>query len=103
MLWNYLWYSQLVVKKNKIIQVPMPEDLLAELDALSEKQERSRASLIREAAAEYLTHAEEAEKERRYIEGLEKYGEGMDDAEAEAWTRLALSSLEPEDFSDWPK
>jgi metal-responsive CopG/Arc/MetJ family transcriptional regulator len=90
------------MKKNKIIQVPMSEDLLAELDALSKKQDRSRASLIREAAAEYLTRTEEAEKERQYIEGLEKHGDDY-----EEWGEIQIANLpedmEPEDFSDWRK
>jgi metal-responsive CopG/Arc/MetJ family transcriptional regulator len=90
-----------MARKNKIIQVPMSEDLLAELDAISRKQDRSRASVIREAAAEYITRADEAERERRYIEGLEKYGEALTEDEQEAWNKLQMDALEPEDFSDW--
>ena len=75
----------IAMKKNKIIQVPMPEDLLGELDALSQQQDRSRAALIREACAEYLASAEEAEKSRQYVEGYEKFPEDEDDV---AWAKM---------------
>lgn len=71
-----------MARKNKIIPVPMSEDLVAELDAISQKQDRSRASVIREAAAEYITRANEAEKVRRYVEGYEQFPKGE---EERAW------------------
>ncbi len=80
----------IVMKKNKIIQVPMSEDLLGELDALSQQQDRSRASLIRQACAEYLASAEEAEKTSRYIEGYEKFPEDEEDA---AWAKMGEQEL----------
>jgi len=68
----------------------MPEDLVYALDTLSEKQERSRSSLIREAAAQYIAGADEAEKVRQYIEGYEKYPEGE---EEEAWAEMSAQEL----------
>lgn len=91
------------MRKKKIIQVPMSEDLVQELDTLSRRDDRSRASVIREAAVEYITRREEEEKERQYIEGLEKHGEAVDEDEAKAWFKLQMEALEPEDFSDWEK
>ena len=89
------------MKKNKIIQVPMTEDLVGDLDALSREQDRSRASLIREACAEYIANAEEADKVRRYIDAYERFPE---DAEEFAdLRRAAIEAMEPEDFSDWLK
>ena len=78
------------MKKNKIIQVPMPEDLLGELDTLSQQRDRSRAALIREACAEYLASAEEAEKTRQYVAGYEKFPEDKEDA---AWAKMGEQEL----------
>ena len=78
------------MKKNKIIQVPMPEDLLGELDTLSQQQDRSRAALIREACAEYLASAEEAKKTRQYVAGYEKFPEDEGDA---AWAKMGEQEL----------
>lgn len=59
-------------KKNKIIQVPMPEELVESLDRMSYERGESRAFVIREAAAKYVADADEAEAVRQYIEGYEK-------------------------------
>jgi metal-responsive CopG/Arc/MetJ family transcriptional regulator len=84
--------------KNKIIQVPMPAELVESLDELSEKQDVSRSALIREACAKYLSSTEEAEKIRRYIEGYTKYPE-VDEGD---WReQLAAEVWGEEDFSDW--
>ncbi len=90
-----------MAKKAKIIQVPMPAELVESLDELSEKQDVSRSALIREACAKYLTSTEEAEKIRRYIEGYTKYPEEISNEEAEARLRLAAEVWGDEDFSDW--
>ncbi len=84
--------------KNKIIQVPMPAELVVSLDELSEKQDISRSALIREACAKYVSSTEEAEKIRRYIEGYTKYPE----ADEGNWREvLAAEVWGEEDFSDW--
>jgi metal-responsive CopG/Arc/MetJ family transcriptional regulator len=76
-------------KKNRIIQVPMPEDLVASLDKIAYELGEPRAYVIREAAARYVTDTEEAEKVRQYIEGYEKYPEDEEDlAWAEYGARL---------------
>jgi metal-responsive CopG/Arc/MetJ family transcriptional regulator len=83
--------------KNKIIQVPMPAELVESLDELSEKQDVSRSALIREACAKYLSSTEEAEKIRRYIEGYTKYPE---DPEGGWRDKLAAEVIGYEDWSD---
>ena len=60
-------------KKSRIIQVPMPESLVYSLDRLSEERGESRSAILREAAAQYVANADEAEKLRRYVEGYEKH------------------------------
>jgi metal-responsive CopG/Arc/MetJ family transcriptional regulator len=78
------------MKKNKIIQVPVPEDLLRELDELSEKRDQSRAALIREACAEYMANLEEAEADRRYVQS---YTETPDTEEEKEWAELGAKML----------
>lgn len=87
-------------KKSRIIQVPMPEDLVAKLDAISYAVEESRSFVIREAVARYITSREDAEAIRKYVERYEKYPESPDFGEAQVAAMAEI--LEPEDFSDWP-
>lgn len=73
MLCKTLWYDfHMPKKKNKIIQVPMPEDLVEKLDKLSYEMGESRSFVLREAAAKYIRDAQEAEDVRRYIESYTK-------------------------------
>ena len=86
-------------KKNKIIQVPMPEDLVESLDRLSYERGESRSYVIREAAAQYLARAEDAEKARRYIEGYERYPEDEEEIGlAEASTRELSKRLAEDEW-----
>jgi metal-responsive CopG/Arc/MetJ family transcriptional regulator len=87
-------------KKTRIIQVPMPEDLVYSLDKLSHERGESRAFILREAAAQYIANADEAERDRRYIESYEKFPE---EDEGDWRERLAATVIKPEDFSDWRK
>ncbi len=82
--------------KRKIIQVPIDEDLLVELDELSKKEERSRADLIREACRRYLRALEEQQREREYIEGYTRFPE--DPASGEAQLAMIADVLSPEDW-----
>jgi metal-responsive CopG/Arc/MetJ family transcriptional regulator len=65
--------------KKTVIQVPMPGDLLAEVDAAAEQRGESRAAFIREACAEYIASSREAELVRRYVEGYAKFPEGPEE------------------------
>lgn len=87
-------------KKSRIIQVPMPADLVDKLDAISYEVEESRAHVIRDAVAQYITAREHADAVRRDIESYEKYPEDIE--ELEALSIASAEALEPDDFSHWP-
>jgi len=70
--------------KDKIIQVPMDDELLRELDLASRQRGVSRAALIRTASEEYLRRMDEEEADREYEEGYERVPEVADFAEAQA-------------------
>lgn len=87
--------------RKKIIQVPIPEDLLATLDRHSKEAGTSRAALIREACTEYITRSEEAEADRRYVESYTKFPERHSPEEDEARMKMVAEVWGDEDFSDW--
>jgi metal-responsive CopG/Arc/MetJ family transcriptional regulator len=84
------------MKKTKIIQVPMPSDFLAELDAAARERGASRAAFIREACAEYIASSRREELIRKDIEGYMKHPQSEE--EAAALESLATEVLEPEDW-----
>ncbi len=82
--------------KRKIIQVPIDEDILVELDELSKKEERSRADLIREACRRYLRSMEEKQWDKVYIEGYTRFPEDV--ALGEAQLSIMAEVLPPENW-----
>ena len=60
---------------KKVIQVPVDEGLLKDLDDLSKKQRKARSELIRQACQIYLQHAKQEEMDRLYQQGYEKIPE----------------------------
>jgi len=54
---------------KKIIQVPVDEELLRDLNNLSKKQRKARSELIREACLSYLHQVEHEELDRLYQQG----------------------------------
>ena len=54
---------------KKVIQVPVDEELLKDLDNLSKKQHKARAELIRQACLSYLQQVEREELDRLYQQG----------------------------------
>ena len=52
-----------------MIQVPVDEELLKDLDNLSKKQRKTRSELIRQACARYLQQVEQEELDRLYQQG----------------------------------
>lgn len=82
--------------KKKIIQVPMPLDLVAQLDAAAELKGESRSAFIREACAEYIASSREDALVQQYIEGYTRYPE--DDKEAAGFESQAALVLEEEDW-----
>jgi len=97
-MWNVLcntvWYS--FHMRKKIIQVPMPADLLERVEAAAEKRGESRSAFIREACAQYITQSREDQLQQKYIEGYLRFPESED--EAKALEALAADVLEPEDW-----
>jgi metal-responsive CopG/Arc/MetJ family transcriptional regulator len=51
---------------KKVIQVPVDEDLLKNLDNLSKKQQRARSEVIRQACTRYLQQVEDEEQDKLY-------------------------------------
>ena len=68
--------------RKKVVQIPFDQGLLSELDAISRKQDKSRAQLVREACAHYVADIEEAELEKAYVEGYTRIPEDPDLGEA---------------------
>jgi metal-responsive CopG/Arc/MetJ family transcriptional regulator len=60
---------------KKIIQVPVDEVLLKDLDRLSKRQCKARAELIRYACQKYLRLVEQEEMDRIYQQGYKKIPE----------------------------
>ena len=54
---------------KKVIQVPVDEELLKDLDSLSKKQRKARAELIRQACRRYLQQVEYDELDKLYQQG----------------------------------
>ena len=72
-------------KRNRVIQVPIQEDLLGTLDEVSRERGQSRAAFIREACARYVASLHEAELEQQYVEGYKRFPESTKDSEWRAW------------------
>jgi metal-responsive CopG/Arc/MetJ family transcriptional regulator len=69
--------------KDRIIQVPMNDELLRALDLASRQRGLSRAALIRTASEEYLRRLDEEEADREYEEGYVRVPEVPDFGEAQ--------------------
>ena len=54
---------------KKVIQVPVDEELLKNLDSLSKRQHKARAEVIRQACLRYLQQVEYEELDRLYQQG----------------------------------
>jgi len=54
---------------KKVIQVPVDEELLKNLDSLSKKQRRARSEVIRQACSRYLQQVEYEELDKVYQQG----------------------------------
>ncbi len=89
------------MKKNKIIQIPVSEDLLRQLDELSERRDQSRSALIRDACATYIVSIEEEEAVQRYIRSYEEMPETEEETEwAELGAQFAAEVWGEEDWSE---
>ena len=72
------------IRSNKIIQVPMEEELLKQIDATAGIVAESRAAFIREACQQRLKTLRSQELDRLYIEGHQSHPENLDWARSSA-------------------
>lgn len=87
--------------RYKVIQVPVPQELLSKLDELSAERGESRAALIREACAKYIARLEEAEAVQRYIRSYTEMPETEEEAKwGELGVRLAAEVWDGDDWSE---
>jgi metal-responsive CopG/Arc/MetJ family transcriptional regulator len=87
----YVWYDvEAMTKRNKVIQIPVSEDLLRHLDETSRSREQSRSAFIREACASYIADIQKAKLIEQYVRGYELMPE---DEEEEAWAKMGEERL----------
>lgn len=73
-----------MAKSTKVIQVPMEEELLKQIDATAGVVAESRSAFIREACQQRLKSLQAEELDRLYIEGHQKHPEDVDWAQSSA-------------------
>ena len=66
-----------------IIQIPIDQELLQELDKISLEQSKSRAEVIRHACRKFLKETEEEKLDRIYQEGYERIPETAEIGESQ--------------------
>ena len=64
-----------MVVPKKVVQVPIDEELLRELDRVSKGAHKARSELIREACREHLRRIRREEQDRAYVEAYRKIPE----------------------------
>lgn len=79
---------------KKVIQVPVDEALLKELDSLSKKQRKARSELIRQACLRYLHEMEHEELDKLYQQGYKRIPEESDLGEAQVALVEGIASKE---------
>ena len=81
---------------KRIIQVPIDDDLLEELDRVSKKERKARSELIREACRDHLRKIQRDEQDRAYMEAYKKIPESPEWGELGAkMTAEILKDEEP--------
>jgi metal-responsive CopG/Arc/MetJ family transcriptional regulator len=81
---------------KKVIQVPVDEDLLRNLDKLSKRQQRARSEVIRNACVRYLQQVEDEELDKIYQQGYMRVPEEL--AAGEAQTSIIAEVLPEESW-----
>jgi len=69
---------------KKVIQVPVDEELLRDLNNLSKKHRKTRSELIRQACSSYLQQIEHEELDRLYQQGYMRIPEEPETGEIQA-------------------
>jgi metal-responsive CopG/Arc/MetJ family transcriptional regulator len=85
-----------MVTTNKLVQIPMDHELLAQLDRLSRAEGNSRSAVIRRACREYLKRLEEERLDAIYEEGYRRIPE--DSSVGEAQVAIAKEMLAEESW-----
>jgi hypothetical protein len=75
--------GKIMAKSTKVIQIPMEEELLKQIDATAGVVAESRSAFIREACQQRLKSLQAKELDR-YIEGHQKHPEDIDWAQSSA-------------------
>jgi len=68
---------------KKVIQVPVDEELLRDLDSLSRRRHKARAELIRQACLSYLQRVEDEELDKLYQQGYMRIPEEPEEGETQ--------------------
>jgi len=79
---------------KKVIQVPVDEGLLKDLDSLSKRRNKARAELIRDACTSYLRRVEEEELDRVYQQGYRDIPEEPEMGETQVAMSVEILSKE---------
>jgi len=79
---------------KRVIQVPVDEKLLTELDIASEKQSEARSEIIRRACRQYLDQVKSEEMDRQYQQGYRRIPEDTGVGKAQL---LLTSEIMPEE------
>ncbi|MBI2303181.1 MAG: ribbon-helix-helix protein, CopG family [Chloroflexi bacterium] len=79
---------------KKLIQVPVDEMLLKDLNSLSKKQHKTRSELIRQACLSYLQKVNDEELDRIYQQGYTKIPEEPEMGEIQVATSGEFLSAE---------
>jgi metal-responsive CopG/Arc/MetJ family transcriptional regulator len=80
---------------KKVIQIPLDEELLKNLNSLSKKQSRTRAAVIRQACTRYLRQVENEDLDRIYQSGYQRIPEHPDAGEGQITVSGEILSGEP--------
>lgn len=79
---------------KKVIQVPVDEELLRDLDNLSKKQRKARSELIRQACLSYLQRVKDEELDKIYQQGYIRIPEESEIGEIQVAMSAELLSKE---------
>lgn len=79
---------------KKVIQVPIDEKLLKDLNNLSKRHRKARSELIRQACLIYLRQVEREELDRLYQQGYKKIPEEPEIGECQLAVTGEITSKE---------
>ena len=80
---------------KRVIQVPIDEEFLKDLNSLSKKQRKTRAELIRQACLIYLKRVKDEELDKIYQRGYMRIPEEPEAGEVQVSMSSEILSKEP--------